>query len=148
VSRRSPERPTPAGLWQRGQRGWPASFPLVQLPNPPLLAATGGWLVAASTDGPVHDYARAAFYAGLTVWTWEELTDGANWVRRALGAGGLVYAVARIGMALGASMRIAGAKRVNRRDSNPRPPGPQPAPTGTSEAHTALSGDPSRSQLP
>src|SRR5687767_1099467 len=30
-----------------------------------------------------------------------------------------------------------------RRDSNPRPPGPQPAPTGTSEAYTALSGDPS-----
>ena len=28
-----------------------------------------------------------------------------------------------------------------RRDSNPRPPGPQPAPTGTSEAYTSLSGD-------
>jgi len=113
-------------LWQRGQRGWPASFPLVQLPNPPLLAATGGWLVAASTDGPVHDYARAAFYAGLTVWTWEELTDGANWVRRALGAGGLVYAVARIGMALGASMRICRGEEVSdgtrtrgRRDHSP-----------------------------
>ena len=30
-----------------------------------------------------------------------------------------------------------------RRDSNPRPPGPQPAPTGASQAHPALSGDPS-----
>ena len=35
-----------------------------------------------------------------------------------------------------------------RRDSNPRPPGPQPAPTGTSKAYSALSGDPSCSQLP
>lgn len=95
-------RSTPAGLWRRGQRGWPASFPLVQLPNPPLLAATGAWLVAASTDGSVHDYARAAFYAGLGAWAWEEVTDGANWVRRALGAAGLAYVVVRVGTALGA----------------------------------------------
>jgi hypothetical protein len=88
--------------WQRGQRGWPEGFPLVQFPNAPLLVAVGGLLVAALTDGSVHFYARAAFYAGLSAWAWEELADGANWVRRALGAGGLVYVVVRLGAALGA----------------------------------------------
>lgn len=88
-------------LWRRGQRGWPASFPLAQFPNAPLLVAAGGWAVAAATDDQVHAYARAVFYAGLTAWAWEELTDGANWFRRSLGAAGLVYVVAKVGQALG-----------------------------------------------
>ena len=88
--------------WRRGQRGWPASFPLAQFPNAPLLLALGGWVVAALTDGSLHFYARAVFYAGLVAWAWLELADGANWVRRALGAGGLVYVVVKVGAALGA----------------------------------------------
>ena len=88
--------------WRRGQRGWPASFPLAQFPNAPLLLALGGWAVAALTDGSLHFYARAVFYAGLAAWAWLELADGANWVRRALGAGGLVYVVVKVGAALGA----------------------------------------------
>ena len=94
--------PTLRDFWRRGQRGWPESFPLAQFPNAPLLAALGGWLVAALTDGPAHAYARAAFYAGLAAWAWEELAGGVNWVRRALGAGGLVYVVVKVGEALGA----------------------------------------------
>ncbi len=74
----------------------------MQFPNAPLLGALGGWLVAAMTDGSVHSYARAAFYAGLAAWAWEELADGMNWVRRALGAGGLVYVVVKVGEALAA----------------------------------------------
>jgi hypothetical protein len=50
----------------------------------------------------VHSYARAVFYAALAGWAWEELEDGANWARRALGAGGLVYVVVKVGAALGA----------------------------------------------
>jgi hypothetical protein len=88
--------------WRRGQRGWPESFPLVQFPNEPLGVALGALLVAALTDGSVHSYARAAFYAGLSAWAWGELADGANWARRALGAAGLVYVVVRLGAALGA----------------------------------------------
>jgi hypothetical protein len=95
-------RPTLGDGWRRGQRGWPARFPLVQFPNAPLLVALGGSLVAALTDGSAHSYARAVFYAGLAAWAWEELADGANWVRRALGAGGLVYVVVKVGAALGA----------------------------------------------
>ena len=91
-----------AALWRRGKRGWPVGFPLVQFPNAPLIAALGGWLVAAPTHGTLHAYARAAFYAGLAVWAWEELAGGVNWVRRALGAGGLIYVVVKLGAAMGA----------------------------------------------
>ena len=71
-------------------------------PNVPLLAALGAWLVAAFTDRSVHAYARAAFYAALAAWAWLEVTAGVNWVRRLLGAAGLVYGVVKVGAALGA----------------------------------------------
>jgi hypothetical protein len=93
-------KPTAKDLWKRGQHGWPERFPLVQFPNPPLAAALGGWLVAELTDGSVHPYARAVFYAGLSAWAWEELASGTNWARRVLGAGGLVYVVVKLGAAL------------------------------------------------
>jgi hypothetical protein len=88
--------------WRRGQRGWPAGFPVVQAPNAPLLVALGGLVVAAATHGSAHAYARSVFYVGLAAWAWEELSAGANWFRRALGAAGLLYVVARLGAALGA----------------------------------------------
>jgi hypothetical protein len=88
--------------WRRGQRGWPTSFPLAQLPNAPLLVAVGGWLVAAVTDGSVHTYARATFYTGLAAWAWDELAGGANWVRRVLGGAGRVYVIVKVATALGA----------------------------------------------
>ncbi len=89
-------------LWRRGQRGWPARFPVVQVPNAPLLFALGAWLVAAHTTSTTHAYSRAAFYAGLAAWAWAEAASGDNWFRRALGVGGLVYVVAKLGVAFGA----------------------------------------------
>ena len=89
-------------LWRSAQHGWPARFPLVQAPNAPLAVALAAWLVAALTDGAVHDYARATFYAALAAWAWVELADGANWFRRVLGAVVLVYVVVKVGAALGA----------------------------------------------
>jgi hypothetical protein len=80
-------------LWKRGQRGWPERSPVVQLPNAPLLVAFGGWLVAAPTEGAAHTAGRAVFAAGLTVWAGAEIVSGANWVRRALGVGGLALVV-------------------------------------------------------
>ena len=88
-------------LWRRGQRGWPASFPIAQLPNAPLLFALSAWLIAALTTGTVHAYGRAAFYAGLAAWAWGEAASGDNWVRRALGVAGLLYVVIEVGRALG-----------------------------------------------
>jgi hypothetical protein len=94
--------PTLKDSWRRGQQGWPASFPLAQFPNAPLLVALAAGLIAMLTSGSVHAYARAAVYAGLAVWAWQELVDGANWFRRLLGAAALVYVVVKVGAAFGA----------------------------------------------
>jgi hypothetical protein len=91
---------TPRKIWERGQHGWPAGSPVVQLPNVPLLAALAAWLVAALTGGLVHDCARATFYAGFAAWAWKELEDGVNWARRAIGATGLIFVIAKIAEAL------------------------------------------------
>lgn len=88
--------------WRRGQRGWPTGFPVVQLPNPPLLAALVAWSIATVSHGSLHAYARAAFYAFLAAWAWQELASGVNWFRRALGVASLVYVTAKVGVALGA----------------------------------------------
>src|SRR5436309_1694319 len=91
---------TVTDLWRRGQRGWPADFPVAQFPNAPLLLALAGWLIAAFTHGSAHAYARATFYVGLSAWGWEELSRGVNWFRRSLGVGGLVYVVIELGHAI------------------------------------------------
>ena len=95
-------RQTLHDLWRRGQHGWPASYPVAQLPNPPLWFALAGSLVAAVTDGTVHDYARGAFYTGLAAWAWLEAAEGVNGFRRALGVAGIVYVVIELGRSLGA----------------------------------------------
>ena len=92
---------TLAELWLRGQHGWPAEKPVAQFPNPPLLLAAAGWLVAAATEGIAHDLARAVFLAGLAVWAWLELTSGVNRVRRVMGAAGLVLVAFQVARALG-----------------------------------------------
>jgi hypothetical protein len=83
-------------LWRRGQAGWPRRFPLVQAPNPPLLAAIAGRRMAsaATRGGRVHDVSRSLFTLGFTVWAWEEMTRGANWFRRLLGAAALLWVLA------------------------------------------------------
>jgi hypothetical protein len=86
--------------WRRGQHGWPADKPVAQFPNPPLLTAAAGWLLAAATDGTAHDLGRAIFYAGLAVWAWLELTSGLNRVRRVMGAAGLVFVAYQVARAV------------------------------------------------
>jgi hypothetical protein len=83
-----------AELWRRGQRGFPRDFPIVQFPNAPLLIAFSGWGVAAAAQGTAHDAGRAVFNAGLAIWAWQEAAHGANWFRRVLGAGALVWILA------------------------------------------------------
>jgi len=75
---------------------------VVQLPNPPLLLALAGLLVAAITEGSVHAYARGAFHAGLAAWAWAEMAGGVNWLRRAFGVTGIVYTVVELGVLMGA----------------------------------------------
>jgi hypothetical protein len=95
-------KPRVGDTWHRAQRGWPASFPIVQFPNAPLIVSLVGALVAAVTVGTVHEYARATFYSGFAAWSWLELTAGSNWFRRVLGAAAFVYVIAKVGTALGA----------------------------------------------
>lgn len=85
-----------AELWRRGQAGWPRSFPLAQFPNAPLLLALAGAALAAVAEGTAHDVGRAVFTIGFGIWAWEEAVDGVNWFRRLLGAGALVWLVARL----------------------------------------------------
>lgn len=83
---------------ERPPRGWPASYPIAQPPNPPVLVATGGWLVAGVARGPIRSVARAVFLAGLATWAWREIADGENGVRRAFGAVGMAHVVAKLGL--------------------------------------------------
>ena len=76
--------------------GWPRSFPVAQFPNPPLLLALAGWLLARFSSGSAYSAGRGVFYVGLSVWAWEELTSGVNWFRRLIGLGGLVWIVSQL----------------------------------------------------
>lgn len=76
----------PTTLWQRAQRGWPPDFPLVQFPNAPLLAYLAAAGVTRISSGNVHDAAWAISRMALTIWAYEELAHGSNWLRRTLGA--------------------------------------------------------------
>ena len=79
----------------------PGGFVLAQWPNPPLWVALAAALAGRLTSGRAHDVATAVFCMGLTVWAYLELTDGANWFRRALGVAGLIYVLVRIVDAIG-----------------------------------------------
>jgi len=87
------------GEWS--ERGWPPDSPLFQPPNPPLIVAQAGFILAWVTRGPARLVAQIASLLGLVVWAWWEFTDGVNWVRRLYGVAGLAYVGARIGLALG-----------------------------------------------
>jgi hypothetical protein len=87
---------TLAELWRRGQLGWPRGFPIAQFPNPPLLLALAGDVLAVATEGTAHDVGRAVFAVGLGVWAWQETLEGANWFRRILGAAALIWIVATL----------------------------------------------------
>jgi hypothetical protein len=82
-----------AAAWRRGQEGWPSRFVLVQLPNLPLAVGLAGSVAAGLAHGRAADYAGAAGRIGLAVFAYLELTDGANWFRRLLGAGVMVQLV-------------------------------------------------------
>ncbi|MDX6718412.1 MAG: hypothetical protein QOJ63_666 [Solirubrobacteraceae bacterium] len=89
-----------AAAWRRDQDGWPSRFVLVQLPNPPLIVALAGSVVAGLADGRVADYADAVGRIGLAVFAYLELTDGVNWFRRLLGAAVMVQLVVTLARAM------------------------------------------------
>ena len=74
-----------------------------QFPNPPLWVALAALVVAllfhdASTIG---DVARAVFYVALSIWAYQEATEGVNGFRKALGIVALVLIVVAVARAVG-----------------------------------------------
>ncbi len=76
--------------------GYPRNFPIVQFPNLPLAVGLLGGLAAGATTGSAHRYALSLSYLGISVWAYEELAHGVNWVRRLLGLVFVAVMVARV----------------------------------------------------
>ena len=74
----------------------PRSFPIVQFPNRPLIAAALAAAIAHGTGGRTAAAARLASRMALLVWSVEEIVDGANWFRRLLGVGGAGLGIAEL----------------------------------------------------
>ena len=80
--------------------GWPRSFPIVQFPNAPLIVAFVAGEVAGTAHGSVHADASAVSYLALTIWAYEELTDGVNWFRHLLGLAYVISTITHLATAL------------------------------------------------
>ena len=80
--------------------GWPARYPIFQPPNAPVLVAQGLRLAAAVSDGPVRSAALVGSRAAMAWWAYGELSEGANVVRRAIGAVALGSVAVRAGRSL------------------------------------------------
>jgi hypothetical protein len=85
---------SPLALWRAGQRGWPRHYPLVQLPNAPLLLALAGRRLRRARGERTRRAGGLAHGLGMSWWALAEITRGANPFRRALGIGALVALLA------------------------------------------------------
>lgn len=82
-------------LFDRTFRDSEGNIVIAQLPNLPLIV----WGVATSlqllpTSGKVHTGLDLIAFGSLFTWAWQELFDGVNYFRRALGAIVLIGLVA------------------------------------------------------
>lgn len=66
---------------------------LIQKPNAPLIIALSGWLVGYILGGSLHKIGQVIFIISLTIWAYLEVTKGANWFRRLLGAVTLLFII-------------------------------------------------------
>ncbi|MFD6063673.1 hypothetical protein [Rhodococcus wratislaviensis] len=87
-------------LWERARHGYPAAYPIVQLPNPAILLAAAGLVIALLSSGTDRAYALSGFFLALTVWAWLELIDGVNWPHRVLGGFTLAWIAIEVGQRL------------------------------------------------
>jgi hypothetical protein len=82
------------------QLGFPRGFPIVQFPNLPLIIAFLAGEAAKHVHGTGHLYAASVSYLALTIWAYEELLHGVNWVRHLLGLAYVIIVVMRVAHAL------------------------------------------------
>ena len=73
-------------LFNQTFRDHDGNIVIAQMPNPPLLV----WLAATllnllPTTGNIHTGLEALAFGALFTWAWEELFQGVNYFRRALG---------------------------------------------------------------
>src|SRR5579872_7112669 len=94
---RRPPAAKVAAMTRLSQWQWPQRFPLVQFPNAPLIVAllAGGGARLSSASGP-HRVLLSLHYLALGLWAYEEARAGANWFRRALGAGFALYVLVEL----------------------------------------------------
>jgi hypothetical protein len=88
----------------------PRRFPIVQFPNPPLIVAGLAGAAARLVNRRYSRVAQLVSYLGLLVWAVEEISNGANWLRRLFGLGGGAYAVSRLLESVGSRRRRASAR--------------------------------------
>jgi hypothetical protein len=79
---------------------FPASYPIVQFPNWPLIVAFLSGIVAHSSHGHLHDDAQAISYLAMAVWAYLELFAGVNTFRRLLGLAYTISTVLHLAAAL------------------------------------------------
>jgi hypothetical protein len=80
--------------------GFPRRFPIVQFPNLPLIVAFLASQVGGFVRGSGHSFAQSVSYLAMTIWAYEELTDGVNWFRRLLGLTYVIILVIRVAHAV------------------------------------------------
>ena len=72
----------------------------MQFPNLPLIVAFLAGGAAITLHGDAHFYARSIAYLGMTVWAYEELVHGVNWLRHLLGLAYALVLIVRVAHAL------------------------------------------------
>jgi hypothetical protein len=79
---------------------FPARFPIVQFPNPPLIITfLAGW-AEMFLHGSPHTYAQSVSYLAETIWAYEELVHGVNWFRHLLGLVFVILLIMRVAHAV------------------------------------------------
>lgn len=71
----------------------PRRFPIFQFPNKSLTVAMIARGVSLQLGDEAGRGARNLSNLVLLVWAYEEVTAGANWLRRLIGLGGVAYSV-------------------------------------------------------
>jgi hypothetical protein len=96
--------PDLARVWLAFKRltelGFPRRFPVVQFPNLPLIVAFLAGQAGRFVHGGEHSYTVSVAYLAMTIWAYEELTDGVNWFRHLLGGAYALILIVRVAHAV------------------------------------------------
>ncbi|MGB3291766.1 MAG: hypothetical protein WBB01_02110 [Phormidesmis sp.] len=84
-----------ATLFDRTFRDSEGNIVIAQAPNlPVLVGVAAAFLRFVLSDGKIHTALGLVAFGALFTWAWQELFEGVNYFRRALGLIGLVSLIA------------------------------------------------------